>query len=456
MAEPTLLNFISALAYMAKANPLMLDMARQQPTFAEIEQTVVALIANADSASEALLAYEDLRGLIPDWKFVFASDTGQMPGFSVNRAFSDGSVVRSLFSKERVLVLDEATHSEMLVNDKTTFPIDYSIALDTQVLSYLAPYLEGKTTRIPDDFHEIFAFIAQKNVFVDPIPYMTENLINVLNPKNVNDIRRRLNGYEMLRTIDEVHFNQTGEVRSTISQGEQNTRVDNTLNQMINGASNPETLKAALHGHTWVYCLLLKMATIQLRRPQPEFAAEKLAEFIEFMDLRLQTIFAREAIVAAEYFVRGQNNFGFFGRIQKGKPTNLAHLRNMAWDFWHIRNVEEATTNEQFQSDAPERRARYFFPSLLTCDKDFIEVIDLYSLKSYAYKKGTYRPIPFAETDWIAKVAGSKQAEHDFIQKYYSRTAIKRRDEMRIEVENNFDIIKRELEEEFCKVAQCA
>ncbi|MFC7422093.1 hypothetical protein ACFQNF_19725 [Iodobacter arcticus] len=449
------LNYLLALAFMVKNDPQLLNIAQQESTFLDIEQNIVTLIANASSVSEALLAYENFRSLIPDWKFVLASDKGAIPGLSVNRVFSDGSAVRSLFAKERILVLDGATRSEMISDGKAVFPIDYSISLDTQALSYLAPYLENKRSRLPEDFHEIFAFISQSNVFVDPGPYITENLTNVLDSKNLNDIRRRLNGYETLRSIDEMHFKKTGEVRSTILQNEQIIRVDDTLNMMIKNASDPKILKAMLYRHTLMYCLLLKMSIIQLRRPQSKFSAIKLVEFLEFMDQRLHTIFARETIVAAEYFVRGQSKFGFFGKIQKKQPENLVLLKNMAWDLWHIRHIEEATTtHEQFLSGIQAPRYRYFFPSLLTCDKDFIEVIDLYPLKSYAYQKNKYSPMPFSEIDWIAKVAGSKEAEHGFIQKYYSKDAIIRRDKMRINVDENIDTIKHELEEELCKIAR--
>lgn len=465
------MDFIWAVAKMAKADPHMLDLARQQPLFPEVEDTVVALIANADSVDEALLAFEDLRGLIPDWKFVFASDRGPVPGLSVNRTFSDGSVVRSLFSTERALVLDEVTRGEMLAHDAATFPIDYSISLDTQALSYLAPFMEGKSAGIPDDFHEIFAFIAQDNVFVDATPYITENLSNVL--AEPEKIRLRLQGYESLRTIDAAHFQQTGELRSTATQSEREENVDRILSRMTTDASEPATMAAALHAHSRLYCLLLKMATIQLRRPQPELAAGKIAEFMDFMDGTLQTICAREAIVAAEYFARKQGEFRFFNKIQTKHPKNRINLKNMAWDLFHIRHIELAATFAETMSDDPLTSPRYFFPALLTCDIGFIEVIDLYPLKSYAYKKGSNRPMPFTALDWIAKITacGATEAdgtsdpdaealdrearEAEFIQKYLSRSAVKRREENRDPVLANFDQILAEVEEEFCKVAKC-
>lgn len=451
--EPNLFQYIEFVGMLIKQNPSLLSMTKQQQIFPEVERMVVALIANADSVGDALIAYEKYSSIVPDWKFVLASEKGPSPGFSVNRTFSNGSVIRGLFSKERVLVLDAETRQDMMAYGEAKFPIDYSIALDTQALSYLAPYIEGQTKKIAKDFHEIFEFISKDNVFVDPIPYMTENLPNVLFGKNKNEIRRRLMGYEILRTIDVANFHQACEIRSTVSEMELNNRVDSLLDNMIKAASNSGTLESAMHGHTLLYCLLLKMATIELSRPKRSLAASKLAEFVEFMDNRMQTMYARETIVAESYFARGQSKFPFFGKIQKRNPDNLKQLKNMAWDLWHIRYIEGAVTREDWGPDIPELKTRYFFPSLLTCDKDFIEVIDLYPLKSYAYQKGSHLPIHFAEMDWIAKVAGTKEAEAEFIEKYYSRAAQGRRDNMQGHVEANMHAITQELEEEFSRVA---
>lgn len=223
--DQDLLQYTAMMAKLMEQYPAMLTMAKEHPRFPEIEQMVVALIANADSVADAVAAYEKYRSIVPDWKFVLASGKGPTPGLSVNRTFSDGSVIRGLFSTERVFVLDAETRQEMITHVNAIFSIDYSIALDTQSLSYLAPYIEGKTARLPDDFQEIFAFISQDNVFVDPMPYMLENLPNVLVTKNVGEIRRRLRGYEILRTIDGAHFRQTSEVRSTVSELELDNKV---------------------------------------------------------------------------------------------------------------------------------------------------------------------------------------------------------------------------------------
>lgn len=446
---------IKVMAAMLKRFPNMLDMARGNPLFSDIERIAVASIADADSLSEALDAYDDYVGLVPDWHFVFASTSGAIPGLSMHRTFADGSVVRGLFASNAVVLLDPVTRRDMESGRKAVIPIDYSISLDTQAISYLTPYLQGNTSKLPNDFHEIFSFISDEHVFVDPIPYMLENLANILEKKSVEHIRKRLAGYETLRTIDSSHFMATNKVRSTVGKTEQQRNVDDLLARMIHDASNGELMESLRSRHACLYAVLLKMVTIQLRNPQRALPS-KLDEFMEFLDATMQTMHAREAIVAAEYFAKGRK-LKFFKRIHKSPASHLPRLlkalKNMAWDFLHIRHVEGASVIEGAVSQLAHSSPRYFFPSLLTCDKDFVKVIDLYPLKSYAYQKKSHQLIPFPAMDWVAKVACEPTREEDFRSRFYSDAAIERRDILREKAFQNIHEIVLRLEADFSKVA---
>lgn len=455
MENAELERTIKFLSDIVKQVPSMFDMAKRNPMFPEVERIAVASIANADSLHEALNAYDNYAGIVRDWKFVFASDRGAIPGLSTHRTFSDGSVVRGVFYTDAVFVLDLETRGEMEGGRNAVFPIDYSISLDNQALSYLTPFLGGNTSKLPDDFNEVFSFISDEKVFVDPIPYMLENLPNILKHENVEQIKRRLEGYEMLRTIDSAHFQTTGEVRSTVSKAERDRTVDDLLARMVQDASNPELMGWLNVQLARQYAALLKMVTIQLRSPRRSLA-NKLNEFMEFLDNTLRTMHARETILAAEYFTKGQQ-FAFFSRLHKSPANHLPELfkalKNMAWDIFHIRYLEGASTFEGAISGMAKLTPRYFFPALLTCDKDLVEVIDLYPLKSYAYRKEPRQLIPFPAIDWIAKVAGNTAQESDVTHRLFSREAVAKRDALREGALAKIHIIVRELEKEFSDVA---
>jgi len=65
-------------------------------------------------------------------------------------------------------------------NGVATFSIDYSISLDTQAVSYLKSFIVGSTGgSLPKDIAEVLGFITRDDVYVDPIPYVLENLHNL-------------------------------------------------------------------------------------------------------------------------------------------------------------------------------------------------------------------------------------------------------------------------------------
>ena len=334
---------------------------------------MIARIGMANSIEESLALFKIAGSQLEHCKFIFASKRGGTPGFSVNRTFSAGGAIRSLFNTEKVFVLDQQTVKEMQKGSASYFS-DYSISLDTQALSYLEPFLRGVKSRIPKDFEEVFGFIAREDVNVDPLPYTVENLHNLDSPEAADRIYDKLKAYQRLRTLDANWFRTKGEVRSKLSEAEIVKCAQEQIAGMFESLVDEKEMSEITFCHQVMYCQLLMMVLIQLREPRLSVSA-KLQEFLQFLDSELATIFARETVIAHSFFMRGQK-FTFFGKIQIKKPDLFQVLDGMAWDLWHVRQLEKLMTLKPLQN------ARYFFPALLTFDKRFTEVIDLYPLKS--------------------------------------------------------------------------
>lgn len=444
------------LALFIKRFPNQLSIARRQPSFPEIETRIVDAIGDAVSPAAAADAYERFGSILPNWTFYVASDTGVAPGVSVNRSFSEGSVVRGLLPKERVMLLDSNIQQTRSTGSYAVLSCDYSIALDTQTVSYLEPYLSGNRGRLPKDFREVFEFIARDDVFVDPIPYMIENLPNILEEENVLGIKEKLIGYERLRELDASALHSTGDVRFKSSDEEIERRVDEHLSMMKEDAAQPEILESVLYDHAVMYSLLLKMTIIQLRKPQALAVASKVNEFLEFLNDRLHTLFLREIVVATEYFKKGQQ-LRFFGKIQRSEPDCLPELldqlKNMAWDLLHLRMME-GMLNVRLRTTALRSRPRYYFPSLLTCDRRFIEVIDLYPLKAYAYCHDSGRILTFPEASWKKRLIETGIVTAKSLDEVLSEDAALRRRANRDNSKKYLASLIRELEEEFAAAAK--
>ena len=103
--------------------------------------------------------------MLKGWRFAFSSENGAQTGLAVNRSFAAGAVVKSAFQSDSVLVLDELTVEDMARLGRAEYPIDFSISLDTEALSYIHPHLVHPTRRLPQDFQEVLlpeGLLAQK------------------------------------------------------------------------------------------------------------------------------------------------------------------------------------------------------------------------------------------------------------------------------------------------------
>lgn len=399
----------------------------------------MARICNADSLGEALVRYRANAGALRDCKFIFAAGSGPVPGFAVNKNFRAGAAVRSLFSTGRVVVLDAATVKEMESGD-AAFPIDYSISLDTQALSYLAPYLADNHARLPGDFQEVFEFIARDDVFVDPLPYLQENLGRLGEPKTLDHVFRTLRAYEVLRTIDLPWLQARGEVRSTLPDSDLDSRAQQLLSRQLYDSQNEALMRELKRGHHFTYIALLKMVAIQLSSGKAPIN-EKMLKFSEFADQRMATMNARETALARAYFERRQQ-LAFFGKVQARKQDLIEQLQNMTWDLWHVRSMENALVLK------PSAHARFFFPALLTFDKGLIEVIDLYPLKACAFSTLDGQPMPFYDGDWFDLTATDEPGRTYFRERFYSPEAIASRNARRPAASTDLASVVTELEDE--------
>jgi hypothetical protein len=411
-------------------------------------EAAAAKVCEATSRIEALAVYGHLRSQLPGWRFVFAADEGPTFGHAANRIFSGKGVVWNLFSKNHVFVLDEYTYPDLLAGP-ASYPMDCSISLDTQAFSYIAPYLSGRTSKLPDDFKEAFEFIARPETNVDPIPYILENFHKLSEEKTRDGMYRTVRAYEVLKSIDSVHFRETGEARSTKSDEELSRSAQQLISHLLYDTTSHTTSRNLRRRHAHMYCLLLKMAAIQLENPGGS-PSEKTVAFLDFQNERLLAIFFRESIVAKMYFELGQR-LPFFGKIQKNRDGIFDQLKNMAWDLWHVRQCEENICL------LPDERARYFFSAVLTFDAGLVQIMNAYRLKACALPPNDGATIPFYEGDWAKDMAAGDTALESLIyERYLSDHATRSRHKRRT---YNFDAVislVHELEKTLANIAQVA
>lgn len=402
-------------------------------------------VATSASLMDSIRMFEKNSSLLHDCQFIFGADSGPLPGYSVNFDFTDGSAIRSLFKSPKVFVLDYDTFKDMQTGT-SSFKVDYSISLDTQALSYLEPFLEKRTSRIPKDFEEIFNFISKHETSVDPLPYIHENYINLKDQKTSIKVFNKIKAYEVLKTLNHEALSERGELVSYQSELELNKNAQANIASMYEDLSNKtyfDTIRTSMFVY---YALLLKMICIQLRSPKKS-TYNKLIEFLDFCHLNLSTLFFREILISNNFFAKGQE-FGFFSKIQKNKTDLFDITLGMAWDLYHIRQLEFGLTVR------PDSTADYFFPSLLSCDKRLTEVMHLYPLHCCAYIKNSFSPIPFYDADIIDSLTCSPDQKNNIANRYFTESAKVQRDKNREQAKTDLADTVSTLEKELSEIAK--
>ncbi|WP_158091115.1 hypothetical protein [Vibrio nigripulchritudo] len=108
---------------------------------------------------------------------------------------------------------------------------------------------------------------------------------------------------------------------------------------------------------------------------------------------------------------------------------------------------------ERVSTIRPDQRARYFFPSFLTCDKRLVEVLDLYPLKCLAYIEDAYEPMPFFNRDIVDTLGKTDIEKDEILNKYFIESKVNYRAKNRDKARNDFSELVHKLEDELSKVA---
>jgi hypothetical protein len=395
---------------------------------------VIEAIATANDVSHSKDLFQRYSKKLGDYVFIFGADKGFESGLSKNLDFSSGGAIRSLFNKPKLLVLNQVALKDMASKGKVDFAIDYSIGLDTQALSYLEPYFNGRVKRLPRDFKEVFDFIIKPNVNVDPSPYQDENLVRLHLKYDAKKIFNKIRGYELFKTIDINRYHKNNVIVSKCTDKELDKRTQEFMSHLYMLLDNKYYVEGLTRQFYYNYWHILAMVYINLNYQQTDWQS-KLKRFLHYAEDELATLGHREIYIAREYFIKGQN-LKFFSKIQKKKNDIFEIMTGMAWDFYHARKMEEKIT------ETPEKHSDLFFPAILTFDKGFIEILDLYPLKSIAFSKSGAKPIPFRSGGWLEKIAPENELREYIQNTFMTEEAVIRRRQLR---NNSVTIIKNKI-----------
>jgi hypothetical protein len=397
----------------------VLNALLKQPQFSNKITEFAKQIASANSIREAFDIYEKCHFSMDGWTFIFSSPIGSARAFAVNRKFANGSGVFAMFKESGVAMLDPQFFAAAKRGQSAKFQIDYSISLDTQVLSYLQTFVNSGRKGAAD-FEEVLQFIADPAVNCDPTPYLLENTMADRIPEE--KILTNLTAWQTLKNLDFGLYQRTGVLLSLNGAKAAEREAEALLSDWITDTRFPSAKNAAdslLHRNM---VLLTKIVLIQWQS-KGKSLEYKLAVFCDYMNEHgaIAICFAR---IATEFFSNG-TNCAFFGKIQvESTPVGLYEkLKAMAWDLMHWERLVEGF------SAAPFDKARISFPAILSFDKSYLSLLDCLALRAIAIKEGESNSITVYDGPQLGK--GTEDFSDKFGERYFNNEAIKERELIR-------------------------
>lgn len=282
------------------------------------------------------------------------------------------------------------------------------VSLDTQAVSYLYSRFKGKEIGVEPNLEALIRLMKEKTIDMTCFPYVAENLF--FNSKRVHKVRESIFAFERMFNQEETSKEECMRKANEIVKSHEEHR--NNL------------LFEPARTYWRVYCILLKMCTIQLSNPARSLD-EKMEELCRFMNEKLSLIYFPELILAKRYFERDRR-YSFFGKIICGRKDLLDTVKNMAWDLTHLRNLESEC------SILTKEGADVYIPFFYTFDKRLLEVKGCYELSALAINYNTDERYAFyAHEDEIVK----------YVERFGSRKEIKKRTKLRKKL-NILDLVK--------------
>lgn len=408
-------------------------------------ERIIAQICHAPTKEEAFQIFGLNRSQLEGYKIILPSEAKGVKSLMADRSIGEKVHIRGLIGSQFLIFLDADTHSALFESTDAQIPLDYTISLDTQAVSYFEPFING-VGNLGQDVREAFSYLIRDDVHIDSVPYVFENMAN-LGDSHANDrIYEKIKAFEIIKTVDKQHYRDTdGDIRSHLTDREIAEAAQAQMSKMLYSRTDARWVSSLDRQVGYMYILLLQMIYVQFSFCN-KTNYQKTDWFLSFCHDELAAIFFLETQVAQKYFEVGQR-LRFFGKIQKKsrekwKKGVFNILRGMAWDMLHLRNIERTG------SINANKMSRYLLPSFLTVDQPLAQLFEFYQLRGFAFNEERADIVPIPKAPSPFQDFQSREDSRRLEEKFYSSAAVADRKQRRNTVEDNFHEIIGRLEPE--------
>lgn len=342
--------------------------------------------------------YSKHREVLKDYTFIVS--TNELENIDLYADFKNVNVIRdnifTPFINSRVSIINDSIFQRILSTSDSRACVLKCVSFDTQTVSYIEEFFKKGTVSYKN-FNGVIDIINSSNIGVDYIPYSIENLLFGLERKD--SVMQTMYAFEMMcreNGKNEIVCRQN--VQSIISLYE-NDKNDYHL-----------FLKRY---YQLVYVTLLKICSIQLGHTKDSLD-DKMNMLVDFMSSKMHRMLHPELNLAKMYFNKG-HTCGFFGGVYKKNRDIVKTIKNMAWDIFHLRKINDGA------SYYIDENADVLIPYFYTYDKRLNDIKLCYSVRASVVNDKTNEVFPFYYLD---KNTVDSIKECSTFKKYLERSSV--------------------------------
>lgn len=361
-------------------------------------QLCASILSDAKTPDDALLAWSMLRGRHSDLIGIVSLDQcsrSVLPSAIKKYTKPPLNYLVPYFETENIYFLEDNLLREMLDYNAIRFGVDYTLMLDTNIVSYINKLVRGESIgSMQNKIIPLIDGILHDDLNFDSLFYMIENIKIVSNSffakhktkisfwKSLNkEFRSNLVSFQIFRSIDCKEYKRTSNPKPIFTHRDAVRRAVKFSHDFYNSTLGEERVFEIILTQRLILLQLLGMVKIQLSSNKS--ADKKMNDYFDYIHSVVGAYFDRETIIAHKYFLE-RKNVGILNKFQKGMPIArlLKKLDNIAWDMAAPRFMETLISSSGTASEG-----RYLVPMFVSFDTKLREVLSLFPVKGAIFNK---------------------------------------------------------------------
>lgn len=348
---------------------------------------------------EMLDFYSMYRGVLNNYTFIVS--TNELENMDLYDDFNNVDRIKenifTPFINGRVSIINDDIFQRILSEGDSRTRMLKCVSFDTQTVSYIEEYYKKGAVSYKN-FSGVIDIINSTCVGIDYIPYVTENLLFGMERKD--SVVQSIYAFEMM-------CKENGKSQAVCRRNTQ------SIISMYENKNN-EYFIFLKRLYQLIYITLLKICSIQLGYTQSSLD-DKMKILVDFMSSKMHRMLHPELNLARIYFDKG-HTCGFFGGIYKKDKDIIKTIKNMAWDIFHLRMINEGA------GYYTEESADVLIPYFYTYDRRLNDIKSCYNLRALVINDKTSEVFSFyyLGTDTTDNIKNCSSLE-----KYFERAAVK-------------------------------